>query len=301
MATISNPDRILFPQTGLTKADVAGYYNLVADRMLPHLVDRPLTVERFPKGIDGKGFMQKNRPSHAPDVVGVLELGKQDGVTEHAVVHDREGLLFFANLSAITFHVPTVTADDGLHPDWVIWDLDPPEGEDDSAVAAAEAMREFLRDLGIDTLLMATGSKGFHLRVPIERSLEAAAVDRMARATAVLAVEAHPDLFTTAFKKADRDGKVFVDWLRNTPRATSVVPYSLRPKPLAPVAAPLGWDELTELGPAGVTLESIADRLVAPDPWAGAQPLDLTPIAARVEDMLEAAGITLERFDRFRS
>lgn len=297
--TISNPDRILFPESGLTKADVAHYYEVVADRMLPHLDDRPLTVERYPKGIDGKGFMQKNRPSHAPEFVGAVELGKKDGVTIHPVVNDGNGLQFFANLSAITFHVPTVTVRDGRHPDWVIWDLDPPE-DGKGVIDAATTMRAFLEDLGIPTLLMATGSKGFHLRTPIERDLDAGKVDRLARGTAALAVEAHPDQLTLAFKKADREGKVFVDWLRNMPRATSVVPYSLRPKDDAPVAAPLTWDELG-LGPAGVTLDSIGERLSGADPWNDADLIDLEPIAQRVDALLDDAGLTLEPFDRFRS
>jgi bifunctional non-homologous end joining protein LigD len=299
--TITNPDRVLFPESGLTKADVADYYEVAADRMLPHLAGRPLTVERFPKGIDGQGFMQKNRPSHAPESVGSLELDKKDGVTTYPVVNDRDGLLFFVNLSAITFHVPTVTVEHGLHPDWVIWDLDPPEGADEAVAAAAETMHGFLGDLGIPTLLMATGSKGFHLRTPIERDLDAGRVDRLARGSATLAVAAHPDQLTTAFKKADRDGRVFVDWLRNMPRATSVVPYSLRPKKGAPVAAPLDWDELAHIGPTGVTLETIEARLHEADPWDDAQPLDLAPIAARVDAVLEEAGIELGPFDRFRS
>ena len=298
--TISNPDRVLFPEAGLTKADVAGYYDGVAERMVPHLEDRPLTVERYPKGVGEHGFMQKNRPSHAPDFVGSVELDKKDGVTVYPVVNDGDGLRFFANLSAITFHVPTVTVGDDRHPDWVIWDLDPPEGSDDLVADAATTMRSFLEGFDLSTLLMATGSKGFHLRTPIERGVDAEQVSQLARATAALAAAAHPDLLTLAFKKADRQGRVFVDWLRNSPRATSVVPYSLRPKERAPLAAPLAWDELGR-GPAGVTLQSIEERLSADDPWAGADLVDLEPITAHVDAVLEKAGVTLEPFDRFRS
>jgi bifunctional non-homologous end joining protein LigD len=298
--TITNPDRVLFPESGLTKADVGSFYDTVADRMLPYLRDRPLTVERYPRGIEAKGFMQKNRPSHAPAFVEAVEIGKKDGVTEYPVVRDRDGIGFFANLSAITFHVPTVTVGDALQPDWVIWDLDPPEESDELVAAAATTMREFLEGFDIPTQLMATGSKGFHLRTPIERNIEADRAKELARGVSALAVAAHPDQFTVAFKKADRDGKVFVDWMRNTPRATSVVPYSLRPKEHAPVAAPLAWDELSR-GPAGVTLRSIDDRLSVPDPWQDAIPLDLQPIAPRVQGVLDDAGITLEPFDRFRS
>lgn len=298
--TITHPDRILFPEDGFTKADVAGYYHAVADRMVPFIAGRPLSVERFPKGIAGGGFMQKNRPGHAPDAVGAVELDKRNGTTVYPVVDDEEGLLFFANLSAITYHVPTVTVDDELHPDWIIWDLDPPE--DGAGVKdAAVGVHEFLAELGIATLLMATGSKGFHLRTPIIADVDVGRVDRLARGTALLAESAHPDLLTTAFKKADRDGKVFVDWLRNTPRSTSVVPYSLRPRDGAPVAAPLDWDELATVGPSGVTLSTIDERLSRNDPWQGAVATDVGEVAAAVDDLLDDAGVELEPFDRFRS
>jgi bifunctional non-homologous end joining protein LigD len=298
--TITHPERVLFPEDGLTKADVGGYYRAVADRMVPFLTGRPLSVERFPEGIAGDGFMQKNRPSHAPDAVGAVELDKKNGVTVYPVVDNEQGLLFFANLSAIAYHVPIVTVADMLHPDWVIWDLDPP---DDGAgvTEAARTMRGFLADLGIPTLLMATGSKGFHLRTPIVPHLDVARVDHLARGTATLAESAYPDRLTTAFKKADRGGRVFVDWLRNTPRATSVVPYSLRPRNGAPVAAPLDWDELESEGPSGVTLETIGRRLAREDPWQGAKPLDLGPIADEVDRLLDRAGVEFEPFDRFRS
>jgi bifunctional non-homologous end joining protein LigD len=298
--TITHPDRILFPEDGLTKADVAAYYHAVADRMVPFLAGRPLSVERFPRGIGEDGFMQKNRPGHAPEAVGAVEMDKRDGVTIYPIVDDEEGLLFFVNLSAITFHVPTLTVADDVHPDWLIWDLDPP---DDGAgiFDAARTMRAFLDDLGVPTVLMATGSHGFHLRTPIVPDVEVGRVDRLARGSAMLAEAAHADLLTTAFRKADRDGRVFVDWLRNTPRATSVVPYSLRPRDGAPVAAPLDWEELESEGPTGVTLETIEARLGGDHPWAGAEPLEVEPIVERVDALLDEAGFAIEPFDRFRS
>lgn len=298
--TITNPDRVLFPEDGLTKADVAAYYHAVADRMVPFLTGRALSIERFPKGIGEGGFMQKNRPGHAPGSVGAVELDKKNGVTVYPVVEDEDGLLFFANLSAITYHVPTVTVADEVHPDWIIWDLDPPE-DGTGVVEAAATVRGFLADLGIPTLLIATGSKGFHLRTPIVPDVDVGRIDRLARGTAALAESAHPDLLTTAFKKADREGRVFVDWLRNTPRATSVVPYSLRPRNGAPVAAPLDWDELDTVGPSGVTLETIDGRLSRADPWQDATVTDVAATVETVDELIDEAGIELEPFDRFRS
>jgi bifunctional non-homologous end joining protein LigD len=147
---------------------------------------------------------------------------------------------------------------------------------------------------------MTSGSKGYHLRAPLQPSLDIESVGLIARGTAALAAAAHDDLMTLAFRKADRGDRVFVDWMRNTPRSTSVVPWSLRPKAGAPVAVPLDWAELGSVAPDQVRLPDIGDRLDA-EPWAGAEPVDLASVAESVQRSLDEAGIELEPFDRFRS
>lgn len=299
---VSNADRVVFPDDGITKGDVVAYYELVADRMLPFIEGRALSVERFPRGIGGQGFMQKNVPDHAPEeLIGRYEVPKEDGgTTVYPVVDSADGIAFFANLGVITFHVPPVRIADETHPDWAIWDLDPPPDRVDLVRAAAGEMRSILDEYRIPTLLMTSGSKGYHLRARLEPSLDMESVSVIARGTAALAAATNDDLMTLAFRKADRGDRVFVDWMRNTPRSTSVVPWSLRPRAGAPLAVPLDWEELGSVAPDQIRLPDIEGRLDT-EPWAGAQPIDLTAVAESVQRSLEEADIELEPFDRFRS
>jgi bifunctional non-homologous end joining protein LigD len=299
---VSNADRVVFPEDGITKGEVVAYYERVAERMLPFIEGRLLSVERFPRGIGGQGFMQKNVPDHAPeDLIGRHEVPKEDGgTTTYPMVSTPEGITFFANLGVITFHVPPSKAEDEMHPDWAIWDLDPPLGSVDLVRRAAEAMREVLDGYGIPTLLLTSGSKGYHLRAQLQPTIDFESVVTVARGTAALAAAAHEDLMTLAFRKADRGDRVFIDWMRNTPRSTSVVPWSLRPRAGAPVAAPISWSELDKLAPDQVRLDSVGDRW-RKRPWAKAQAIDLSPAVEKVEADLASSGIVLEPFDRFRS
>jgi bifunctional non-homologous end joining protein LigD len=299
---VSNAGRVVYPEDGFTKGDVVDHYRGVAGRMLRYISGRALTVERFPKGIGEKGFMQKNIPQHAPpDLIGRHEVDREEGgVTVYPVVDSEEGILFFANLGVITFHAPPSTLDRMDHPDWLIWDLDPPEGEAGQVRRAAYALRDVLDSFGIPTLPMTSGSKGYHLRTPITPGVSADVASGVARGTAALAEAAHPDLMTLAFRKADRGDRVFVDWLRNTPLSTSVVPWSLRARPGAPVATPLTWDDVAKVSPDGVHLPEAANRGV-PSVWEDPQSFDIAAVRDEVEKMVEEAGIELEPFDRFRS
>jgi bifunctional non-homologous end joining protein LigD len=299
---VSNADRVVFPEDGITKGDVFEYYARVAERMLPYIEGRALSVERFPRGIGGQGFMQKNVPDHAPEeLIGRHEVAKEDGgATVYPVVGSTDGIAFFANLGVITFHVPPVKVDDDRHPDWVIWDLDPPPGRVDLVRAAAGAMRSFLDRHSIPTRLLSSGSKGYHLRARVQPTVDAETAARFARGAAALAAAGNDDLMTLAFRKKDRGGRVFVDWLRNASYSTSVAPYSLRPRPGASVAAPLHWDELDTVEPDEIRLADIEVRLQA-DPWASIESIDLTDAVLKVDTALDQAGIVLEPFDRFRA
>jgi len=299
---VSNADRVVFPEDGVTKGDVVGYYETVGERMLPFLAGRALTVERYPRGTGAKGFMQKNAPDHfSDDLIGRHEVPKEDGgTTVYPVVSTVDAIAEFANLGVITFHAPPSTVADEWHPDWAIWDLDPPRGEFAAVRESALRMRETLETFEISTLLMTSGSNGYHLRARLQPKTDAETVARIARGTAALASAAHPDRMTLAFRKADRGRRVFVDWLRNAPYSTSVVPWSLRARPGAPVAVPLVWSELDDVDPNGVRFHDVAERL-GEDPWAAAETQDLESVAPVVDAALEDAGIELEPFDRFRS
>lgn len=302
MVEVTHPERIVFPEDGITKGDVVAYYEKVAGRMLPFVADRALTVHRFPQGIDKQGFMQKNAPAHYPeDLIRRFEVPKEGGgTTVYPVIDSTAAVGYFANLGVITFHVPPVRVEDEDRPDWIIWDLDPPDDGLARVRAAAVTMRGVLDDLGIPTLLLASGSKGYHLRARLAPTVGSDGAATVARGIAALAAAAHDDLLTLAFRRADRGSRVFVDWLRNAPRSTSVAPWSLRARKGAPAAVPLDWEELGTMTPDGATLESIEDRF-AGDPWAGSEPVDIADLVDRVDALLDEAGIVLEPFDRFRS
>ena len=299
---VSNADRVVFPDDGITKGEVVAYYESVAAMMLPFVAGRALTVERYPRGTGAKGFMQKNAPDHfGDDLIDRHEVPKEDGgTTVYPVVNETDAIAAFANLGVITFHAPPSTVDDEWHPDWAIWDLDPPPGEFDLVREAAELMRDALEGFGISPVLMTSGSNGYHLRVRIIPDVEADIVAGITRGTSALAVAAHPEKLTLAFRKADREGRVFVDWLRNAPYSTSVVPWSLRARTGAPVAVPISWDEVGAVDPDGIWFAEVSDRFDR-DPWTEMVPHDIGPLAGQVDDALDSAGIDLEPFDRFRS
>ena len=299
---ISNADRVVFPEDGITKGEVVAYYESVGAGMLPFVAGRALTVERFPKGIGSQGFMQKNAPEHfGDDLISRHEVPKEDGgTTVYPVVDDARSIAAFANLGVITFHAPSSTVADERSLDWVIWDLDPPSGRFDLARESALSLRGVLETFDVATLPMTSGSNGYHLRSRLDPPMGAEVVAATARGIAALASAAHPDLMTLAFRKRDRGDRVFVDWLRNAPYSTSVVPWSLRARPGAPVAAPIEWAEVEAIDPNGVRMTEVARR-IASQPWARMRPSDLGSVSGEVMKALSSAGIELEPFDRFRS
>ncbi|MGH8944684.1 MAG: non-homologous end-joining DNA ligase [Acidimicrobiia bacterium] len=299
---VSNADRVVFPDDGITKGEVVDYYDRVSGRIFPFVEGRALTVQRFPQGIGGQGFMQKNAPAHFPDdLFDRFETPKEGGgTTVYPVIRDAAAMPYLANQGVITFHIPPVTVKDLAHPDWAVWDLDPPEGGVEVVREAARILRSFLEDYGIVTVPMTSGSKGYHLRALLHPTVEMEVVADVARGIAALAAEANPELLTLAFLKKERGDRVFVDWLRNHAFSTAVAPWSLRARSGATVAVPLAWDEIEEIAPDGVGLYEIGPRLEL-DPWADLEPIDLSPASKSVKSALDEAGITLEPFDRFRS
>ncbi|NNE72128.1 MAG: ATP-dependent DNA ligase [Acidimicrobiales bacterium] len=298
---VSSPDKLLFPADGITKAAVVDHYETVGARMLEFVAGRPLTVQRFPRGIEAKGFMQKNAADHYPESIARLAVPKRGGgETVYPVVDRAEDIAWLANQNTITFHMWTSSAAQPGQPDWMIIDLDPEAGDDGQARDATQLVADVLHEFGIDGFPLATGSKGFHIWMPLDGSLGFEQVSRASRAIAGLVVQREPALLTTEFLKKNRKGRVFVDWLRNGPTATVVVPFSLRPRPGAPVAVPLRWAELATARPNGWTIGAIEDRLdldVAVEP----QQLPVDEIVAAARE----AGVDLDtphdRFGRDRS
>ena len=297
MMDVSNADRVVFPESGWTKGDVVSYYEIAGPVMLPLLANRPLTLQRFPKGLSEPGFMQKNAPPHYPDDITIWEVPKVGGgTTRYPVVTKLDSIPYLANQGTITFHAWTSTVLHPNHPDWLVIDLDPVEGDFDSVRQVAMVTKGVLDAYGLASLPVATGSKGFHVWARIDPAYDYSVVGRAARALAGIIELAIPDHATGAFLKKERDGKVFVDWLRNGPGSTVAVPLSLRPRPNASVSMPIDWDELPDTDPDQWTLDRALRRMsdVPAFPEASALPI------AAIEDAAADLGMDLEAsFDRF--
>jgi bifunctional non-homologous end joining protein LigD len=269
---ITHPDKLLFPADGLTKADIAGYYEAVAEWMLPHVENRPLSLMRFPNGIDDEGFFQKNTPAHYPDWIRRVEAEKRGGTVTHALVCGADTLVYLVGQNTITPHVWLSRADRLRQPDRVVFDLDPAPGADFAAVRrAARCTGELLREIGLEPFAQVTGSKGIHVWTPLRRRATFEDVRPFARAVADLLVQRHPDELTTEFRKAERGGRILVDVMRNAYAQTVVPPYAVRPRARAPVATPIAWDELSDskLRPDRWTVKTVLRRLGSKgDAWA---------------------------------
>jgi len=261
--TITHPEKVLFPANGITKGEVAEYYRLVAPFMVPHIARRPLTLERFHRGIGEKGFFQKSVTKGFPAWLERVAVPKKDGVVHHPLITDTAGLLWLANQNCITPHVWTSRDPDLLHPDLLVFDLDPSEEDDDALRAATLLVRDALAELGLGSRVKTTGSKGFHVVVPLDRSADYNECARFAHGLGHALVGRYPQTFTQEFFKADRGRRILLDTGRNEYHATFAAPYALRALAGAPVSAPCTWDEIErgEVGPRSFTLRGMPDRV----------------------------------------
>jgi DNA ligase D len=280
---LTNLDQPLFDGAGATKRDLVDYLDAVSDRIIPVLEERPLSVIRVHRGQEA--FMQKNVPKYTPPWVRTVqwwaESSKRD--VSYALCNDRRTLLWFANQRAIEYHPALVRVDRPDHITHLVLDLDPPEADAFAmAVRAARAVRQALSDAGLSGALKTSGSKGLHVFVPIDKtSFEDSAA--ATRAFAVRAERLDPEVATTAFVKADRGGKVFVDSTR-VGGATVVAAYSPRVRPGTPVSFPVAWDELDDITPADFTIHTALRQLGNRDPWREQMPEPQRLPAALVEE-----------------
>lgn len=271
---ISHPEKILFPEDGITKGELAAYYETIAPFCLPHLRRRPLTMERYPQGIGRKGFWQKDVSKGFPDWLTRVEVPKKGGVVHHPIVTDTRSLLWVTNQNTITQHVWTSRAPNLYYPDICVFDLDPSADDPASLRAAATGLRDVLDELGLRSWIKTSGSKGFHIVVPLDRKTQMGAVARFAGAVGSLLVTRFPDLLTQEFAKADRGGRIYVDTGRNGYSATFAAAYTVRARRGAPVSAPCTWEEVAggEAGPAVFTLRNMPGRVATiGDVWADLQ------------------------------
>jgi bifunctional non-homologous end joining protein LigD len=262
---ITHPDKVLFPDDGITKGAVAAYYEAIASMMLPHIRGRPITMERYPSGIGHKGFIQKDVSKGFPSWLERVEVPKKDGTVHHPVAGDTRSLLWLANQNCITPHVWTSRAPDLYHPDICVFDLDPSQDDADSLRRAALALRELLDELGLQSWVKTSGSKGFHIVVPLDAKADFGTVHRFANTVGTVLVSRDPRRLTQEFSKADRGGRILVDTGRNGYSATFAAPYAVRAKLGAPISAPCTWEEIEKgkVQPQTFTMRTIADRIDA--------------------------------------
>jgi bifunctional non-homologous end joining protein LigD len=268
---ITHPEKILFPDDGITKGDLAAYYEGMAPILLPHLRGRPITMERYPAGIGRKGFWQKDVSKGFPEWLKRVEVPKKDGVVHHPVVTDTRSLLWVTNQNTITQHVWTSRVPDLYYPDICVFDLDPSKDDPAELRAAAIGLRDLLAALKLPSWIKTTGSKGFHIVVPLDGKSEMGQVSRFAHAVGKLFVSHAPDHLTQEFSKVDRRGRIYVDTGRNDYSATFAAAYTVRAKRGAPVSAPCTWDEVADgkVEPATFTLRNMPERVAkAGDVWA---------------------------------
>jgi bifunctional non-homologous end joining protein LigD len=261
---ITHPEKVLFPDEGITKGELAEYYERIAPVMLPHIRRRPITMERYHRGIGQPGFFQKDVSKGFPEWLQRVEVPKKDGTVHHPLANDTRSLLWLANQNSITIHVWPSRTPNLIHPDICVFDLDPSK-EDELGIlcAAALDLRDLLAELGLPSWVKTTGSKGFHIAVPLDAKSEFGEVARFAHGVGKVLVKRNPESLTLEFSKADRGGRILVDTGRNAYSATFAAAYTVRAKPGAPVSAPCTWEELEsgEVGPRSFTLRTMAQRV----------------------------------------
>ncbi len=245
---ISHADKVLFPGVGLTKADLVDYYVRIAEVMLPHVRGRPISMERYPDGITGGHFFQKETPDYFPDWVPRVPVyvKEEDAKQPQVVCDDAATLAYIAEQACITPHTWLSRAPRLDNPDKLVFDLDPPDDDFGAVREGARAVKDVLRDVGLEALLMTTGSRGLHVVVPLDGEDDFDAARDFARRLAEETARRNSGRFTTETRKEDRRDRLFLDYLRNAYAQTSVAPYAVRARPGAPVAAPLDWDELRD-------------------------------------------------------
>lgn len=289
---ITHPDKVLFPDDGITKLELAEYYAAVAERMLPHVAGRPANLQRFPSGIGRPGFMQQELPGSAPDwipAVTVPRLG--GGEVRHAVLDDAAALVWAANQNAITPHVWLARAGDLEHPDQLMFDLDPPGADDPRVRHATLRLGALLAELGLPSFVKTSGSRGYHVVVPLDASAGFDTVRAFAEDVGTLLARHHARHLTTEMRKAARRGRILVDTLRNTYAHTAVAAYAVRARQGAPVACPVPWSELEDpaMRPDRYRLRDLARMLEGrEDPWRdlARRATGLTAARARLDALL---------------
>ncbi len=268
---ISHPDRLIYPDLGISKIQLARYYESIADWIVPHVAGRPLTLVHCPAGIAAPCSFLKHAKAWGPNALHRVRIQEKTKVGEYLVADSIEAVISLAQMGIVEIHTWNSTADDLERPNRLVWDLDPgPEVSWRPLVKAAELVREVLTTLKLTSWVKTTGGRGLHVVVPLKPARTVAECLDFSRAVSEAIVRADPEAYTTAFPKAGREHKILIDYLRNNRTNTSVCAFSPRARPGAAVSMPLGWNELRE-PPDRWTILTAPRRLarIKADPWAG--------------------------------
>lgn len=266
---LTHTDKLLLPPK-ISKGDILSYYEKIADIMVPYLKNRALMMHRFPEGLKGESFYQKDASAYFPSWIKRAEIPKEGGYNHYVVCQNKATLVYLANQACITPHIWLSRIDKLHYPDRLIFDLDASAENFNNIRLMALALRDILASAGLVSFVMTTGSRGLHVIVPLDRKLEFKAVKEFATLCAHRLLEAYPQKTTLEIRKEKRGDKIFIDTLRNQYGATAVAPYAIRARPGAPVATPLHWHELEDkkLTSQTYTINNIFDRLSKiDDPW----------------------------------
>ena len=278
---LTHPDKVLYPEQGITKLALAEYYGVVADWILPHIRLRPISLVRCPMGRARKCFFQRHAGSGVPPQIREIEISGFEESGAYLYLTGTPGLIALVQMGVLEIHPWGCRTDRPERPDRITFDLDPGEGlAFKDVVHAAKDVRQFLTSMGLKSFTKTTGGKGLHVQMPIARRYTWPEAKAFAKSVAELMTRHAPNRYLTRISKTERRGKIFIDYLRNDPTSTSVAPYSTRARPGAPVSTPLHWDELSaRLNPAKFNVMTVPQRLkqMRGNPWeeleTSAQPL----------------------------
>lgn len=267
---LTSPDKILYPEQGITKRQLAEYYLAIADLIMPHIARRPISLVRCPAGSTRDCFYQRHVGSGVPPELKTVDIEGFEESGAYLYITDPKALVAIVQMGTLEIHPWGALVDRPERPDRIIFDLDPGEGVGFAdVVSAAHAVRNALQSVGLVSFAKTTGGKGLHVVVPIERRYEWREVKAFAKGVAEAMSAAQPQRYLPRISKAERRGRIFIDYLRNDPTSTAVAPYSTRARAGAPVAMPLAWDDVDDkLDPAAFNLRTVPQHAGRADPWA---------------------------------
>ncbi len=260
-AILTNLDKIFWPKDKITKGDLIRYYEEISPWILPHLKDRPVSLKRFPNGIDGKSFFQKNLKEH-PDWIETAQIKHETKKINYLLIQNKESLLFAANLASIELHPLLSSTRPFNNPDFLVFDLDPKSASFDKVVEVAKAVHQVLTEIGIDSYPKTSGATGLHIAVPLGAKYSFDQAKKFAELVALIVHQRIPKISTLERSPSKREGKVYIDCYQNNFGQTLAAPYSVRARSGAPVSTPLRWNEIKKgLNPADFTIKTVPRRL----------------------------------------